>query len=324
MTDWDKNNRRIPSVPLTCAIPMPPVLHLLTGPTASGKSALALAWARAHDAEILSCDALQAYRGMDLGTAKPTPAEQKLVPHHGLDLSDPAKPYSVAEYRGYAARTVAEILQRGQKVLIVGGSGFYLKSFFAPVADDVEISPEIEAEVRALEASLSLPALVERLQKASPSGTGEVDLKNPRRVARALARCLASGQSVPQLAEKFKSLGTPFDAYEKKLVRLERPREELAARIQERTRKMFAGGLVDEVRGLAAALRTNPAAGSAIGYREVLAWLDAGEKSPLAEVEAAVALRTQQYVRKQRTWFRTQLPPHQVIELNKIASSIEF
>jgi tRNA dimethylallyltransferase len=302
---------------------MPATLHLLTGPTASGKSALALAWAQAHGAEILSCDALQVYRGMDLGTAKPTLADQKLVPHHGLDLCDPARAFSVVEYRDYATRAVADILARGKKVLVVGGSGFYLKSFFAPVADDVDISPALDAEVRELEKSGGLPVLLERLKKASPGGTGEVDLKNPRRVARALARCLASGLSVPQLAEKFKNKDTPFDAYDRQFVRLDRPREELTARIQDRTRQMFARGLVDEVRHLAPALRANPAASSAIGYREVLAWLDAGGKTPLAEVEAAVSTHTLQLVRKQRTWFRTQLPPHQVIELKPCAAGGE-
>lgn len=300
---------------------MTATLHLLTGPTASGKSALGLAWARAQGAEILSCDALQIYRGMDIGTAKPSAAERELAPHHGLDLCDPARAFSVAAYRDYAARTVGEILARGKPVLVVGGSGFYLKSFFAPVADDVEISPEIEAEVRALEKSSGLPALVERLQKASPAGTGEVDLKNPRRVARALARCLASGRSVPELLENFQKSGTPFDAFEKKLVRLERPPAELAARIEARTKKMLADGLVDEVRRLAPALRANPAAGSAIGYRETLAWLDAGEKAPLAELAAAIVLRTRQFVKKQRTWFRTQLPPHRVVEIKAIAAA---
>ncbi len=303
---------------------MPSILHLLTGPTASGKSALALAWAQAHGAEILSCDALQVYRGMDIGTAKPTPADRALVPHHGLDLCDPARAFSVAEYRDYAAQAVREIFARGKSVLIVGGSGFYLKSFFAPVADDVKISPEIETEVRALENTGGLPALVARLRAASPAGTGEVDLQNPRRVARALARCLASGQSVPALAEKFRQSRTPFDSYEKNLIRLDRSLPDLTTRIQTRTQQMLAAGLIEEVRQLASALRPNPAAGSAIGYREVLAWLEAGEKTPVTELASAIAQRTLQLVKKQRTWFRTQLPPHRVIEINNEVSSFEF
>jgi len=304
---------------------VPSPLHLLTGPTASGKSALALAWAQKHGAEILSCDALQIYRGMDLGTAKPSAADRALVPHHGLDLSDPAKTYSVAEYRDYAARTVAEIHARGKKVLVVGGSGFYLKCFFSPVADDVDVPPEVEVEVSSLEKTGGLELLVARLRAASPVSTGTVDLRNPRRVSRALARCLASGLSVPELAEKFAAGGTPFDNFEKKLIRLDRTPEDLASRIRARTQKMFQSGLIDEVRTLTSALRSNPAAGSAIGYRETLAWLDDGEKAPLADLEAAIIQRTLHLYKKQRTWFRTQLPPHQVINLtDKSVSSLEF
>ncbi|MGA2052226.1 MAG: tRNA (adenosine(37)-N6)-dimethylallyltransferase MiaA [Opitutales bacterium] len=292
-------------------------LYLLTGPTAAGKSALALEWARAHGAEILSCDALQVYRGMDIGTAKPGAAERAQVRHHGLDLCDPAVPYSVAAYRDYAVKAVEGIHARGHAALVVGGSGFYLKSFFAPVADEVAISPEIEAEVRELEKSGGLDALVERLRAASPEGTGAVDLRNPRRVGRALARCLASGRSVPELAAAFAQRGTPFDRWDKRLVRLERSAEDLQARIRARTRHMLEGGLVDEVRALTAALRANPAAGSAIGYRETLAWLEASGSAPLAELEESIARHTLQLVKKQHTWFRTQLPEHRTINLSE-------
>jgi tRNA dimethylallyltransferase len=296
---------------------MSQTLHLLTGPTGVGKSALALAWARAQGAEILSCDALQVYRGMDIGTAKPGAAERAEVPHHGLDLCDAAQPYSVAAYRDYAARAVAEVHARGRAVLVAGGSGFYLKCFFAPVADDIFIPPAIETEVRELEKSGGLPALVARLCTASPAGTGAVDLRNPRRVARALARCVASGRSVPELAAAFARRVTPFDLWEKRLVRLDRAPGELLERIRARTRQMLARGLVEEVRALTDALRENPAAGSAIGYRETLAWLDAGGKSPLAELEESIVQHTAQLVRKQRTWFRTQLPEHRTIHLTK-------
>jgi tRNA dimethylallyltransferase len=301
---------------------MPATLHLLTGPTAVGKSALALGWAQAHGAEILSCDALQVYRGLDIGTAKPSAADRASVPHHGLDLCEPANAYSVAAYCEYAVRAVAEIQTRGKNVLVVGGSGFYLKSFFAPVADEVNITPEIEAEVRELEKS-GLPSLTARLHAASPTGTGAVDLRNPRRVARALARCLASGKSVSQLAAEFVQKKTPFDQFEKKLVRLERPMAELETRILARAQKMLQDGLIDEVRRNAEALRANPAAGAAIGYRETLAWINAGEKAPIAELTEAIALHTRQLVRKQHTWFRTQLPEHRVIELsNEKVSSV--
>lgn len=299
---------------------MAATLHLLTGSTASGKSALALAWAQAHGAEILSCDALQVYQGLDIGTAKPTAAERALAPHHGLDLCDPARAFSVAEYRDYAARTVAEIHRRGKAVVVVGGSGFYLKCFFAPVADDVDVPEVVEREVRAWEVSGGLAALVARLRAASPAGTGAVDLRNPRRVSRALARCLASGLGVPELAARFAQQGTPFDSFEKKLVRIDRAPAELAERIRARAAQMVRAGLIEEVRRWADSLRANPAAGSAIGYRETLAWLDEGEKAPRAELAEAIAQRTRQLVKKQRTWFRTQLPPHRVVELTEKSS----
>jgi tRNA dimethylallyltransferase len=292
-------------------------LYLLTGPTAAGKSALALAWARAHGAEILSCDALQVYRGMDIGTAKPGAVERAQEPHHGLDLCEAARKYSVAAYSDYAAKTVAEIHARGRAVLVVGGSGFYLKSFFAPVADEVVIAPEIEAEVRELEKRGGLEGLVAGLRAASPAGTGTVDLRNPRRVARALARCLASGRSVPELAAAFAKRGTLFDALEKRLVLVERSAEDLQERIRARTRKMLERGLVEEVRGLAEALRSNPAAGTAIGYRETLAWLEAGGRGSWKELEESITLHTVQLVKKQRTWFRTQLPEARVINLTE-------
>jgi tRNA dimethylallyltransferase len=294
---------------------MSEVLYLLTGPTAVGKSDWALAWAEAHGAEILSCDALQVYRGLDIGTAKPNVAERARVPHHGLDLCDPARAFSVAEYRDYAVEVVRDARAHGRPLLVAGGSGFYLKCFFAPVADAVAVPPAVEAEVRALEACAGLPGLVERLRAASPAGTGAVDLRNPRRVARALARCLASGRSVPELAADFARRGTPFDHLEKHLVRLERSSADLADRIGARTRQMLRAGLVEEVRTLAEALRQNPAAAAGIGYRETLAWLDAGSRAPLAELEAQITRRTLQLVKKQRTWFRTQLPEHQVIQL---------
>jgi len=128
------------------------VLHILTGPTAVGKSAIALAWARRHGAEILSCDALQVYRGMDIGTAKPTSAECAEVPHHGIDVCAPDAPFSVKAFAHYALETVREVFSRGKPLLVTGGSGFYLKAFYASVADDVAVPPEILAQVRAWEA----------------------------------------------------------------------------------------------------------------------------------------------------------------------------
>jgi tRNA dimethylallyltransferase len=286
-----------------------PVLHVLTGPTAVGKTEWALRWAERHGAEIISCDSLLFYRGMDIGTAKPTAAERARVPHHLIDVCALTERMDVTRYVALARRSVDEIIGRGHAVLIVGGSGFYLKSFFAPVADEVAVPPAVRAEV----AALSLPEAVRRLGGLNPAGLGTLDTANPRRVMRALERCLASGRTMAELAREFAAQPSAFAGFSLALTRLEGDPRELDARIQRRVGQMVADGLVDEVRGLrAAGLEQNPSAAKAIGYREVIALLD-GTVAESALV-ATIADNTSALVKKQRTWFRTQLPAHQVID----------
>ena len=283
-------------------------LHVLTGCTAAGKSAWALRWAEARGAEILSCDSLLFYRGMDLGTAKPTAAERARVPHHLVDVCAVTEPMNVGRYAALARAAAEEIAGRGRPVLAVGGSGFYLKSFFAPVTDEVEVPEALRGEVAARLAAAGLPALVAELRRLNPAGLGALDTANPRRVARALERCLASGRPLAELAADFARKPAPFAGWEVELLLLERPPEELERRIEERTAAMLAAGLLQEVRGLRAqGLERNPSAAAAIGYRESLACLR-GEL-PEPALAAAIARNTRALVKKQRTWFRTQLPP---------------
>ncbi len=287
---------------------MPPKLHVLTGCTAAGKTEWALRWAEARGAEIVSCDSLLFYRGMDIGTAKPTAAEQARVPHHLIDLLAVTERMDVARYVALARDTVAAIIARGRPVLVVGGSGFYLRSFFAPVADEVAVPAAIRAEV----AALAPDAAVARLETLNPGGLAGLDLANPRRVARALERCLASGRTVAELAADFARQPGPFADHPVLLTRIERPPEELRARIDQRVAAMLRDGLVDEVRGLlAAGLADHPSATRAIGYREVIDCL-AG-RLPEPDLAAAIARNTRALVKKQRTWFRTQLPAHRVV-----------
>lgn len=292
---------------------MKPVLHVLTGPTAVGKTEWALRWAERQNAEIVSCDSLLFYRGMDIGTAKPSPAELARVPHHLIDICEVRERMDVATYVAAAQRAIAEIRARGRPVLVTGGSGFYLKSFFAPVADDVEVPAAIRAEVAALDAA----AARERLRALNPDGLGRLDESNPRRVARALERCLASGETVLQLAERFARQPAPFGAYDVVLTVLEREPAGLAARLEARVGAMLRAGLVEEVRRLrAAGLDENPSAAKAIGYREVIAVLD--RRLPEGELAAAIAQNTRALVKKQRTWFRTQLPGHRSIDADNL------
>jgi tRNA dimethylallyltransferase len=298
-----------------------PPLFVLTGPTASGKTARVLDWAERHGAEIVSCDSLLFYRGMDIGTAKPTRDELARVPHHLIDVVAPRERYDVQRYVAAARAAVDGILARGRRVLVVGGSGFYLRSFFAPMADGIEVAPELRAALEARLAAERLPALVAELRALNPAGLGTLDTCNPRRVVRALERCRASGRTLAELAATFAAKPSAFADFEVRLARLDCAADELERRIVARVRAMLGAGLVDEVRRLeAAGLRDNPSAARAIGYREVLDVFDG--KLAAAELEATIVRNTRALVKKQRTWFRTQLPAHRVVATSDAGAAL--
>lgn len=298
---------------------MKPVLHLLSGPTAVGKTEWALRWAERAGAEIVSCDSLLFYRGMDIGTAKPTPAERARVPHHLIDLCAVAERMDVTNYLERARRVVADLATRGRAVLVTGGSGFYLRAFLAPVADAVEVSAAVRAEVAALPPEAALA----RLRALNPGGLGALDVANPRRVVRALERCLASGRPLSELAAEFARQPAPFADHRIELTVLDRAPADLARRIDERVAAMLRTGLVDEVRRLRAeGLERNPSAARAIGYREVLAYLDGALPEPALAAE--IARNTRALVKKQRTWFRTQLPPHRAVPAETLRDEREL
>jgi len=288
-------------------------LHVLTGCTAVGKSEWALRWAQANSAEIISCDSLLFYRGMDIGTAKPTAAERRQVPHHLIDVREVTEPMNAPAYASMALRAAEEIASRGRAILVVGGSGFYLRAFFAPVAAGPDLPRAVRERVAAMLGSGGLPALLAELRRLNPGGLGRLDAANPRRVANALGRCLASGRTLAELASDFARAASPFAGWDVRLARLERAGPDLEARIAARTAAMLRSGLLDEVaRLLGAGLRSNPSAAGAIGYREAIDVVEG--RAPLDGLAGAIARDTRALVKKQRTWFRTQLPPHRVID----------
>ena len=291
-------------------------LYVLTGPTGVGKTEQALAWAREQKAEILSCDALLVYQGMTIGTAKPNREQQALVPHHGMDLVPVQRPYSIGDYLTMAQKVVRAITARGRKVLITGGSGFYLKSFFAPVVDSVAIPLAIRRHVQTIEARQGLIGLQKQLNACNPKGVDHIDLKNPRRVANALMRCLASGKTLVELQTRFAKKNSPFAHYTKQVTCLIRDRQDLHQRIERRTAQMLRDGLIDEVKALLkAGIASNPQSASAIGYRETIAWLRQGE--PKQEMlQTAIMRNTLKLVKKQLTWLRKQFSPGETTYLN--------
>jgi tRNA dimethylallyltransferase len=282
-----------------------PAIHVLTGPTAVGKTQTALRWAEQHEAEIVSCDSVCVYRGMDVGSAKPTPEEQRRVRHHGLDLVDPRERYSVSQYVDMARAAIADAHARGKRVLVTGGSGFYLAAFFGPVTDELEIPAAIAEEVRSLHRQ-GLAAMLLRLRELEGSRPPDwLDLRNPIRVAKALERRLASGRSLDSLREEFMGRRGPFADHPVTCEVLERPDAELKGRIAARTEAMLREGIIEESERLLS-MRLDPELTSsrAVGYRATMDWLEGGKRVALAGLSERINLDTWALVRKQRKWFR--------------------
>jgi len=282
-----------------------PPLRILTGPTASGKTALALDWAERNGGWILSCDALLFYRGADIGTAKPTSAERERIPHFGIDLCEPDRPYDLPSYIAFAKSVLRKARDGGVPVLVAGGSGFYLAAFHDPAPDPIEISPGIKETVRRIADLEGAGGLRARLLEVDPDP--EVDLSNPRRTAPALERCLATGLPTRELKKRRDELPCPFADWERRWFRLDPEDSVLADRVVRRTRSMLENGLVAEVERLrSAGFEQNPTLSRAIGYREVLDSLD-GRLNPDL-LEETITTNTLRLARRQRKWIRKRLP----------------
>ncbi|MGQ0520871.1 MAG: tRNA (adenosine(37)-N6)-dimethylallyltransferase MiaA [Actinomycetota bacterium] len=271
--------------------------HLaLVGPTASGKSALAVELARrCPGVELVSVDSMQVYEGMDIGTAKPSPAERAEVPVHLVDLADPCEDFSVVRFQAAARAVLAAIEERGHRALLVGGTGLYVRA----VVDGLAVPPQWPAVRAELEAESDTAALHRRLAGLDPVAAGRMLPGNRRRVVRALEVVLGSGRP-------FSSFGAGLGAHPPvpfRLCGVWLPRPVIGRRIATRLAAMVDAGLVDEVRGLAARPGgLSRTAAQALGYREVLRHL-AGECSLEEAVDEAVR-RTRAFARRQRMWFR--------------------
>jgi tRNA dimethylallyltransferase len=268
----------------------------LVGTTASGKSALALTAAR-HDRriELVSVDSMQVYRGMDIGTAKPSPAERAEVPHHLVDVADPWQDFTVADFQALFRRALAGIESRGGRALLVGGTGLYLRA----VVDDLDIPgryPEVRAEI---EAEPDTVGLHRRLRALDPLAAGRMEPTNRRRVVRALEVTVGSGRP-------FSSYGPGLEAYPPtrfRMLGVALPDPVLDARIEARYREQLDAGLLDEVRRLLDDPRgLSRTARQALGYKELFDHLD-GRASLDEAVDLAIR-NIRRFARRQRRWFR--------------------
>jgi tRNA dimethylallyltransferase len=277
-------------------------LVVIVGPTAAGKTALSLALAAALGGEIVSADSRQIYRGMDIGSAKATPAERAAAPHHLLDVVNPDQILTLAEYQSLAYRAIADIHGRGRLPFLVGGTGQYvqavLEGWRIPA---VAPQPALRMELEAAAAAEGAAALHQRLAALDPVAAGRIDYRNVRRVIRALEVCLVTGRPI---SEQQRKAPPPYHVTQ---IGVTRPRAELYARIDARVDAMIAAGLVAEVERLAAVGydRDLPAM-SGLGYRQIGAYLR-GETS-LADAIALVKRQTRRFVHQQYTWFRLDDP----------------
>jgi tRNA dimethylallyltransferase len=269
-----------------------PSTLVLGGPTASGKTSLAVELARRMDAEIICADAMQVYRGLDQLTAKPGPVERAAVPHHCLDLVTPSTPFSVAEWLAHASAAERDIHARGRRALVTGGTGLYLRAFRHGLDPAPRTSPEERAEFD----NRSLDSLVMELCESAPAAARVTDLCNRRRVERALVLIRAGID--PTARESFRSTASPAP-----LLALRRDPADLAARITARARELFRGDLPGEfARAVALGVGPGTTAWQTLGCRELAAWA-AGEIDALA-CETELIRGTRQYARRQMTWLR--------------------
>jgi tRNA dimethylallyltransferase len=270
-------------------------LVVILGPTASGKSALAIALAQHFHGEIVSADSRQVYRGMDIGTAKVTPQERLLVPHHLLDVVDPQQIYTVSQYQQQAVEAIDDILARGYQPFLVGGSPHYIQA----VVDHLDL-PRVPPDY-ALRAQLEtqpLAELVAQLEEIDPHSAATIDRNNPRRVIRALEVCLISGKPYSQ------QRGIAMALYHCLLLGISWPRDILYRRIDTRVEERMQQGMVQEVRDLLERGISHERLESfGLEYRFISRWLK-GEFASEAEMVTRLKYAIHDFTRRQLTWFR--------------------
>ena len=298
----------VPAAPGGPAVRATPAFLALVGPTASGKTALSIAVARALDGEIVCMDSRQVYRGMDIGTAKATKEERAAVPHHGLDLLEPGQRYSAGQFARDARAWITGIRARGRVPLLVGGSGFFLRALLAPIFAEPAMDRERREALRRWLAAQPRPTLERWARRLDPARVALAAEGGPQRLSRTLEVALLTGRA---LSDWHRSAPPDGEGLDGLVVRLDLARDEMDRRIATRARLMVERGLVREVEGLLAKGCGVAAPGmTGTGYREVVAYL-LGEAT-LEETIERITGATRRYARRQLTWMRNQLPPDTV------------
>jgi len=275
-------------------------LLAVVGPTASGKTALAVRIAQAWGAEIVGVDASQVYRGMDIGTGKATPDELCGVRHHLVDVADPGDVFDAQRFVTLADAAIGEIRGRGKRVVLCGGTGLYLRALLEGLSAVPPVDPAVSRTLRARIEAGEVEVLHRELAQVDPASAARIAPRDKQRIERALAVAHSTGRA---LSDWHAAATAQAPRHAARLVGLAWPRAELDARIGARVRQMFSSGLVDEVRGLLdAGLDPSARALKALGYAQCVALLKGD--CTLAEAIAETTLRSRQYARRQETWFK--------------------
>ena len=275
----------------------------LTGPTASGKTALSISLARELGCEIISCDSMQIYRGMNIGTAKATEEEQSFVPHHLIDLISPLESFSAEDYREAAVRAARDIAARGKIPLFVGGTGLYIDTVMRGVSEAPPSSEEYRKKLLDnAKTEEDVQALWDRLYEVDPEAADAIHKNNVKRVVRALEIYDLSGK--PKSYFDKLSLSASSEVRVKMITLDFHNRESLYKRVDERVDAMTSQGLVEEVKDLyeKGLLKSGGTATAAIGYKEIIGYLEG--RSTLPEAIELIKLSTRRYAKRQLTWFR--------------------
>jgi tRNA dimethylallyltransferase len=271
---------------------------VVAGPTASGKSRLGMALAKKYRGEIIGCDALQIYRGMDIGTAKPAPAERESVPHHMLDLRMPGEDFSAGEYQRLGREALRAIRDRGRIAFVVGGTGFYLRALIQGLFQGPGRSEELRRRFRRIAERRGVACLYRALQRADPATAARIAPTDISRIIRAYEVYLLTGRPMNWWHCQPRS---GLEGFRWLKLGIQWPRGELYCRIETRVEEMFQAGFVAEVRGLLERFPGERHAFKAIGYRQIAGFL-AG-KITLDQAQEQTKMESRRYAKRQMTWF---------------------
>ena len=278
-----------------------PQIITIAGPTASGKTALSIQLAKEMDGEIVSCDSMQVYKDMDIGTAKPTPEEQEGIPHHMLSVAEPWEDFSVSRYCAMADPIVEDILRRGKSPIIVGGTGLYMDALIRGNAFATCPSTGRREELEALAASQGIEAVIERLRAVDPESAARLHPSDQKRIIRAMEVYLETGMTITEHNRKTQEIPPKYHPIRFTLT--DRQRQTLYDRIDRRVDAMVEAGLIDEIQGLLArGIPEKCTAMQAIGYKEFVAALHGA--CSLEEAAGQVKQSSRRYAKRQLTWFR--------------------